>query len=260
MQICVSLLGRLARRLNSVRRARRRRVRDPSAAAANTVAAHHRRRSGEPVQTGLPKRGERWDGGQRCRAIHVLLKAERRLISPTPPSMGTGTGSAVGWINLTTCVSSGVSPRLIVLPLPPFGDPKGDILRVSSARGFNPVSGVPRRGFGKTGEDRRWLGFWRLETRAWKEWAELHKRQEGTRRRLDRECRSPARPPPDLADRTLVPRAGWGGPGPGGPSRGLARGSRPVPQGRTGRAGQGARRQRPADRAEGTRGVPKGAA
>ena len=64
--------------------------------------------------------------------------------------MGTGTGSAVGWINLTTCVSSGVvSPRLIVLPLPPFGDPKGDILRVSSARGFNPVSGVLRRGFGR---------------------------------------------------------------------------------------------------------------
>ena len=39
-------------------------------------------------------------------------------------------------------------------------------------------------------EDRRWLGFWRLETRARKEWAELHKRQEDMRRRLDRESRT----------------------------------------------------------------------
>ena len=39
-------------------------------------------------------------------------------------------------------------------------------------------------------EDRRWLGFWRLETRARKEWAELHKRQEETRQRLDRESRT----------------------------------------------------------------------
>ncbi len=39
-------------------------------------------------------------------------------------------------------------------------------------------------------EDRRWLGFWRLESRARKEWAELHKRQEETRQRLDRESRT----------------------------------------------------------------------
>ncbi len=39
-------------------------------------------------------------------------------------------------------------------------------------------------------EDRRWLGFWRLETRARKEWAELHKRQEDMRQRLDRESRT----------------------------------------------------------------------
>ena len=36
-------------------------------------------------------------------------------------------------------------------------------------------------------EDGRWLGFWRLESRARKEWAELHKRQEEMRQRLDRE-------------------------------------------------------------------------
>jgi len=88
--------------LRRVRQARRRRVRHASAAAADTVAAHHRKHSGEPVQTGLPKRGQRWDGGQRCKAIHVHPKPERRLIVPAPPLMGTGTGSAVRWINLTT--------------------------------------------------------------------------------------------------------------------------------------------------------------
>ena len=39
-------------------------------------------------------------------------------------------------------------------------------------------------------EDRRWLEFWRLESRARKEWAELHKRQEDTRQTLDRERRT----------------------------------------------------------------------
>ncbi len=39
-------------------------------------------------------------------------------------------------------------------------------------------------------EDRRWLGFWRLETQARKEWAEPHKRQEDMRQRLDRESRT----------------------------------------------------------------------
>ena len=112
VQRCVCWLAHLS----GVRQTRRRRVPDASSAAANTVAAHHRNRSGEPVQTGLPKRGQRWDGGQRCRAIHVPPKPERRLIPPMRLSMGTGTGSDVGWINLTTCVSSGVSPRLIALP------------------------------------------------------------------------------------------------------------------------------------------------
>ena len=38
--------------------------------------------------------------------------------------------------------------------------------------------------------DRRWLGFWRLETRSRDEWTDLHKRQEDTRQRLDRESRT----------------------------------------------------------------------
>ena len=39
-------------------------------------------------------------------------------------------------------------------------------------------------------EDRCWLGFWRLESRTRKEWAELHKLQEDMRQRLDRESRT----------------------------------------------------------------------
>ena len=70
----------------------------------------------------------------------------------------------------------------------------------------------------------------------------------------------PARPAPDLADRAFVARAGRGSPGPGRASRGLARGSRPAPQRRAGRTGQGTRRQRPAHRAGGKGGLPKGAA
>ena len=43
-------------------------------------------------------------------------KPERRLSPPAPLSMGTGIkSSALGWIKLTMCVSSGVLPRLIVL-------------------------------------------------------------------------------------------------------------------------------------------------
>ncbi|WP_419938672.1 relaxase/mobilization nuclease domain-containing protein [Candidatus Palauibacter sp.] len=96
-------------------------------------------------------------------------------------------------------------------------------------------------------------------------WAEGYGREQGRircerrvtnneRRRTGAEVLRP------IWDRALAGGAGRRGPGPGGPGRGLARGSRPVPQGRAGRAGQGARRQRPADRAEGARDVPKGAA
>ena len=49
---------------------------------------------------------------------------------------------------------------------------------------------MPRRSFGRRSRDRRWLGFWRLESRARKEWAQLHKRQEDTRQRLDRKRRT----------------------------------------------------------------------
>ena len=39
------------------------------------------------------------------------------MIPPAPMPMGTGTASALGWINLTTRDSSGVSARLLVLSL-----------------------------------------------------------------------------------------------------------------------------------------------
>ena len=39
-------------------------------------------------------------------------------------------------------------------------------------------------------EDGRWLGFWRLERQARKEWAELHKRREEMRQRFDRGSRT----------------------------------------------------------------------
>ena len=106
-------------------------------------------------------------------------------------------------------------------------------------------------------EDRRWLGFWWLETRARKEWAELHKRQEDMRQRLDRESRT-------LRGRLRVWRI----------ERslreliGAVRGREDLVEGwrealdryhrRAGRAGQGTRRQRPSDRAEGVRGLPQG--
>ena len=84
-------------------------------------------------------RGE--DIGEVSREIRVgPPELERRLIPPVPLSMGTGTGSAVGWINLPTCVSSVF--RLVCSCCPPrFGEPKGNILRSSSAIGFNPVGG-----------------------------------------------------------------------------------------------------------------------
>ena len=103
-------------RNSGVQQGRRRRVRDRPSAADIAVAGHHRTRFGEPVQTGLAKCGQRRDGGQPCRATHVAPKPKRRLIPPASLSRGTDTGSAVGWINLTTCVSSGVSPCLLVLP------------------------------------------------------------------------------------------------------------------------------------------------
>ncbi|WP_420636238.1 hypothetical protein [Candidatus Palauibacter sp.] len=82
-------------------------------------------------------------------------------------------------------------------------------------------------------EDRRWLEFWRLESRARKEWAELHKRREDIRQTLDRESRTVlGRLRIWRTDRSLRDLAG------------AVRGHR----------------QRPADRAAGARGLPKRAA
>ena len=49
---------------------------------------------------GLAKRGRRWDGGPRYRAVHVPAKPERRPTPAPPPSGDTGVSSAMGWIYL----------------------------------------------------------------------------------------------------------------------------------------------------------------
>ncbi len=106
-------------------------------------------------------------------------------------------------------------------------------------------------------EDRRRLGFSRLESRA-EGMGRVAQAAGGHAAEARPGEPHRARAAPNLADRALVAGVGRGGSGPGGPGRELARGSRPAPQGRTSRAGQGTHRQRPADRAEGARGVPKG--
>jgi len=102
--------------ISRVRHVLGRGVRDKATAAVAAVPGHLSERSGEPVQTDLARRGWRSDEGQRRRTVHALRKQERRTISPAPMSRGMGTGSALGWINLTTCDSSGASPRWLVLP------------------------------------------------------------------------------------------------------------------------------------------------
>ena len=139
--------------VSRVRPALGRGVRDTATAAVAAVSGHLRERSGKPVQTHPARRVWRSDEGQRCRAVHALRKPTRRTISPAPLSLGMGTGSALGWINLTTCDSSGASFGPWSCRPSPFGDPRGSILRVPSAMGFNPafgcatVSGVRIGGF-----------------------------------------------------------------------------------------------------------------
>ena len=122
------------------REARGGRVRDPADAAADAVAAHLRERAGEPVQTDLAKRGWRWDGGRRCRAVHALRTPERPTTPPAPMPMDTGTASALGWINLPTLFLRRFTSFDSCCPSR-SGDPKGGILRVSVAVGFNPNRG-----------------------------------------------------------------------------------------------------------------------
>ena len=92
--------------LSRVQHSLGRRVRNPGTAAADAVAEHLRTRFGEPVQAAFAQA-----------RLAVRRRPVRRTIPQAPMSMDTGTGSALGWINLTTCDSSGASPRLFV---PPF--------------------------------------------------------------------------------------------------------------------------------------------
>ena len=93
-------------------------------------------------------------------------------------------------------------------------------------------------------EDGRWWSFRQLDTRARKEWA--------TGRA------APCSGGSGSGGSIALSGTGRGDPGPGGSGRGLARGSRPAPQGRAGRAGQGTRRARPGDRARCARVLSRG--
>ena len=104
----------LAWRPNSVRRARGRRVRDPLATACVAVARHHRKRFGEPVQTGLAKRGQR-------EFIRDWFQSSRREREPPPiPVFGDVTVAKV-WTGsfITNAVGNGMA-----------GSPKGVPIRV----------------------------------------------------------------------------------------------------------------------------------
>ncbi|MDE0075284.1 MAG: hypothetical protein OXR82_11020 [Gammaproteobacteria bacterium] len=81
------------------------RVRDPATAAADAGQEHVGERSGKPVQAALAQA-----------RLAVTRRPVRRTSPQAPMSMDTGTGSALGWINLTTRDSSGASRRSLVLP------------------------------------------------------------------------------------------------------------------------------------------------
>ena len=123
-----------------VRQARGGRVRDPAAAVTDAVAEHLRERSREPVQTDLAQRGWRWDGGWRCRVVHVRRKRDRRNDSASArvDRHGHPFGRGVDQPDYASPPS-----RLVRSYCPSrFGDPKAEILRISPAIGFNPVGGT----------------------------------------------------------------------------------------------------------------------
>ena len=107
-------------------------------APAHAAADHTRERSGEPVhraaRTAVGNGMEARDAGPSMYA----RSRSGQPIPPAPPSGDTGIGSAMGWINLN--YASSPAFRFVWSCCPsPFGDPKGDTLRMSSAIGFNPV-------------------------------------------------------------------------------------------------------------------------
>ena len=112
----------------------------PSAATAtaDAVAAHLRDAlAGEPVQTDLAKRGWRWDGDRRCRAVHGLRKPERRMVPPVPMPRGTGTASVLMVDQPDYAAPPTVSPWSDSCCPSRFGDPKGGIYyEFRSAVGF----------------------------------------------------------------------------------------------------------------------------
>ena len=126
-----------------VRQARRRRVRVPSSAAANVGAEHPRERLGQPVHRASRSAA---GSGMEARDTGPSMYPRSRSgqpIPPAPPSGDTGIGSAMGWINLN--YASPPAFRLVgPCYAPPFGDPKGNVLRTPSAIGFRSGLGATK--------------------------------------------------------------------------------------------------------------------
>ena len=119
---------------SSAQRARGPRGRVPSSVAANAVAEHPREASPNP-SAALAKRGRRRMEARDAGPPMFPRSRSGQPITPAPPSGDTGIGSAMGWINLN--YASPPAFRLVGrAALPCFGDPKGDILRMSCAIGF----------------------------------------------------------------------------------------------------------------------------
>ena len=72
--------------------------------------------------------------------------------------MDTGIGSAVGWVKLTTLLLRRFA-SFARATLPPFGDPKDDILRIPSAMGFKSSADTIRREDALFDDPGAWLGL-----------------------------------------------------------------------------------------------------
>ena len=125
-------------RIRGARQALRRPVPRSSLATAHTAAEHPRERSGQPVQQASRIAA---DGGMEASDAGPSMyppKPERHLIPRAPASMDTGISSALGWFNLTTLLLRRFASVWSCDPSR-LGDPKGNILRIPPAIGFNSI-------------------------------------------------------------------------------------------------------------------------
>ncbi len=129
--------------LSRVPHALRRPVPRSSLAAVHAAAEQPGERSEERVQTDFAKRGQRRDGARQCPTVQAHRKPEWRPMPSASRSMDASIGHAVGWINLTACNSSGVLPRLLMLPFT-LRWPEGRNSTYSLRKGFQSSPPRPR--------------------------------------------------------------------------------------------------------------------